>query len=300
MKANVFNLTVLCFLLAACSDNKSNHDASGVFEATEVIISAEAVGKLEAFDLQEGDVLSLGQYLGSVDSTQLYLRKIQLQTAKKAIDSRRPDIGVQISATREQIRKAEIEQRRIESLFQANAATQKQVDDITSQLKVLQSNLAAQTNSLSSSVNSLTEEGASYEIQIAQIEDQLAKCRIFNPIEGTVLNKYAEAKEMVIIGKPLYKIADTRHLFLRAYIVSTQLAQVKLGQSAIVSVCYDGETEKTYPGKVTWISNKAEFTPKTIQTKDERQNLVYAVKIAVENTDNLLKIGMYGDVNFNQ
>ena len=293
-------LIALCILLAACGGNQFKHDASGVFEATEVIISAEAAGKLETFNLQEGDVLELGQYLGYIDSTQLFLRKLQLQTAQRAVSSRRPNIGIQISATKEQIRKAEIEQQRIENLFQSDAATQKQVDDITSQLKVLQGTLAAQVNSLSSSVSSLTEEGASYEIQIAQVEDQLAKCRIINPVRGTVLNKYAEAKEMVIMGKPLYKIADTRHLFLRAYIVSAQLENVKLGQPATVSVCYDGETEKTYSGRVAWISNKAEFTPKTIQTKDERQNLVYAVKIAVENTDGLIKIGMYGDVNFNQ
>ena len=300
MKTRAILLTTIILVTLSCNRNKFEHDASGVFEATEIIISAEASGKIETFDIQEGDLLAMGQHLGYIDSTQLYLRKLQLQTARKSADLRRPNIGIQISATKEQIQKAEIEQQRMQNLFQSNAATQKQVDDVNSQLKVLQGTLAAQINSLSTAVNGLTEEAASYEIQIAQIEDQLAKCKIINPIQGTVLNKYAQAKEIVIPGKPLYKIADTQHLFLRAYIVSSQLEQIQAGQEVTISVCYDGKTEKTYPGKVTWISNKAEFTPKTIQTKDERQNLVYAVKVAVKNTDGQLKIGMYGDLNFNK
>ncbi len=284
--------------LSACKRNQFNHDASGTFEATEVIISSEASGKLEVFDLIEGDVLEQGKYVGYVDSTQLYLKKLQLEMAQKAISARRPNIGIQISATKEQIRKAELEKSRVQKLLKANAATQKQVDDAESQLMVLKGTLEAQINSLSTSVNSLNEESMSYELQIAQIQDQLDKCRIINPINGTVLNKYAEAKEIVIPGKPLYKIADTKNLFLRAYIVSSQLEKVKLGQKTTVFI-NSGKEDKTYTGKVAWISDKAEFTPKTIQTKDERQNLVYAIKIAVENTDDLIKIGMYGDVDFN-
>ncbi len=291
---------VAAFLfLTACNSNKFDHDASGTFEATEVMISSEASGKLEQFDLSEGSSLSDGQYLGYVDTTQLFLKKLQLQAARKAVSSRRPDIAVQISATKEQIQKAEVEKRRMEKLFQSNAVTQKQVDDINSQVMVLKRTLDAQINSLSNSVSSLNEESMTYEIQIAQIQDQLDKCRIVNPIEGTVLNKYAEAQEIVIPGKPLYKIADTKHLFLRAYIVSGQLEKIRTGQSVTVFI-NAGDGSKSYEGKVSWISDKAEFTPKTIQTKDERQNLVYAVKIAVENTDGLIKIGMYGDVDFNQ
>ncbi len=290
---------ILLLLFVSCNRNKFDRDASGTFEATEVIVSSEASGKIEAFDIIEGDLLGMGKCVGYVDSTQLFLKKLQLQTAQKAINLRRPNISAQIAATKEQIQKAETEKRRMENLFKANAATQKQVDDAESQLNVLRGNLAAQINSLSNSVNSLTEEGASYEIQVAQIEDQLSKCRIINPIEGTVLNKYVEAKEVTVPGKPLYKIADTKNLFLRAYVVASELSRVQVGGKATVFISTDGKNEKSYQGKVTWITDKAEFTPKTIQTKDERQNLVYAVKIAVENTDGLIKIGMYGDVDFN-
>ncbi len=296
-KYNLVALAILSMLIS-CNRHQLEHDASGTFEATEVIISSEASGKIESFQLTEGDVLPAGYYVGYIDSTQLFLKKLQLQATRKAVNVRKPDIAIQISATKEQIAKAQIEKKRIENLLQSNAATQKQLDDADSQLKVLQRTLDAQINSLSASVNSLNEESATYEIQIAQIEDQLAKCRIINPIEGTVLNKYAEEKEIATPGKPLYKIADTQHLFLRAYVVSDQLEKVKLGQNARVFI-RTGKEDKTYPGKLVWISDKAEFTPKTIQTKDERQNLVYAVKIAVENADGLIKIGMYGDVDFN-
>ena len=297
MKTQI-SMILAILMLTSCSRNQFKHDASGTFEATEVIISSEASGKLEVFNIAEGDVLVQGQYLGYVDSIQLYLKKLQLQTAQKAVKVRRPDISVQISATKEQIEKAETEKKRLENLFKANAATQKQIDDADSQLKILQKTLSAQINSLSNSVNSLNEESSSYEIQVAQIQDQLNKCKLINPLDGTVLNKYAEEKEIVTVGKPLYKIADTKHLFLRAYVVSGQLENVSLGQDVSVTVSYSDKSEKQYPGKVAWIANKAEFTPKTIQTKDERQNLVYAVKIAVENTDGLIKIGMYGDVDF--
>ena len=289
----------MALFLGSCGRVEFKHDASGTFEATEVIISSEAAGKLEQFDVTEGDLLSNGQYLGYVDSTQLYLKKLQLITAQKAVSARRPNIAVQISATKEQIQKAELEKNRMENMFKANAATQKQVDDINSQLMVLKGTLDAQINSLSTSVNSLNEESMSYELQIAQIQNQIDKCKIINPIEGRVLNKYAESKEIVIPGKPLYKIADTKNLFLRAYIVSSQLEKVKPGQKATVFINFGNES-KSYSGTISWISDRAEFTPKTIQTKDERQNLVYAIKVAVENTDGLIKIGMYGDVDFGQ
>jgi HlyD family secretion protein len=261
------------------------------------MVSAEASGKLESFAIKEGDSLRRGDYLGYVDSTQLFLKKLQLLTAQKAVNSRRPDISVQISATKEQILKAELEKTRVENLYRDSVATQKQLDDAISQLNVLKKSLNAQINSLTTSVNSLSEEGASYEIQVAQLDDQIYKCKVINPIDGIVLNKYAEEKEIVFTGKSLYKIADVRNMFLRAYIVSTQLENVKIGQQAEVIVSQRGE-EKIYKGTITWISNKAEFTPKTIQTKDERENLAYAVKIAVENTDGFLRIGMYGDVKF--
>lgn len=292
-----FLATTLC--LTSCNPNKFEHDASGTFEATEVIVSAEGSGKIEKLNITEGDVLTKGQYVGYIDTTQLYLKRLQIQTTTKAVSSRRVDMSLQIAAVKEQIAKAEIDKRRVDNLFKDGAATQQQVDDANSQLAVLQRSLAALQNSLSTSINSIDEESSAYAIQVAQIEDQLQKCRIINPLEGTVLDKFTEEKEMASIGKPLYKIADTRHLFLRAYIIAPQLADVKTGQHATLYINTSDGKQKPYPGTVSWISDKAEFTPKTIQTRDERQNLVYAVKIQVENTDGLIKIGMYGDVDFN-
>lgn len=293
----IFTLGTFMFLLS-CNRNKFEHDASGTFEATEVIVSSEANGKLESFQLTEGDQLSKGQYVGYVDSIQLYLKKRQLLATNKAIQVKRPDISVQVSSIKEQIAKAEFEKRRIQRLLADNAATQKQLDDANSQIEVLKKSLNAQVNSLSTSVNSLNEESNTNTVQVSQIEDQLKKCKIINPIQGTVLNKFIEEKEVVTQGKALYKIADTKNLFLRAYIVSEQLEKIKIGQKVKVFINISENKQKSYPGTITWISDKAEFTPKTIQTQDERQNLVYAVKIAVTNTDGIIKIGMYGDVDF--
>lgn len=283
---------------SSCNRNKFNHDASGTFEATEIVVSAEASGKIEEFNVTEGDILTGGQYLGYIDTVQLYLKKLQLQTTTKAVSVKRPDISIQIAATKEQIAKAQIDKRRVENLLKDGAATQKQLDDAVSQLEVLHRTLNAQVNSLTTSVNSINEESSAYEIQVAQIEDQLKKSRIINPLEGVVLSKYAEAKEMASPGKPMYKLADTRHMFLRAYVISTQLNEIKVGQEVAVFINTSDDKQKSYKGTISWISDKAEFTPKTIQTQDERQNLVYAVKISVENTDGLIKIGMYGDVDF--
>lgn len=285
-------------IMISCKRNKFEHDASGTFEATEVIVSSEADGKLEFFHLTEGDLLDTGQYVGYIDSIQLYLKKQQLLAANKAIQMKKPNISVQVSSIKEQIEKAEYEKRRIQRLLADNAATQKQLDDANSQIEVLKKSLNAQINSLSTSVNSLNEESNTNNVQVAQIEDQLKKCKIINPIQGTVLNKYVEEKELVAQGKALYKIADTKNLFLRAYIVSEQLERIKIGQKVNVYINISEDKQKKYFGTITWISDKAEFTPKTIQTKDERQNLVYAVKISVTNTDGLIKIGMYGDVDF--
>lgn len=293
----IFTLGTFMFLLS-CNRNKFEHDASGTFEATEVIVSSEANGKLESFQLTEGDQLAKGQYVGYVDSIQLYLKKRQLLATNKAIQVKRPDISVQVSSIKEQIAKAEFEKRRIQRLLADNAATQKQLDDANSQIEVLKKSLNAQENSLSTSVNSLNEESNTNTVQVSQIEDQLKKCKIINPIQGTVLNKFVEEKEVVTQGKALYKIADTQNLFLRAYIVSEQLEKIKIGQKVKVFINISEDKQKSYQGTITWISDKAEFTPKTIQTQDERQNLVYAVKIAVTNTDGLIKIGMYGDVDF--
>jgi HlyD family secretion protein len=295
MNKYVLLLAIAC--IASCNSEKFKYDASGTFEATEITVSSEATGLLESFEIKEGDCLEKGKYLGYVDTIPPYLKKLQLLTAQRAVKSRKPDVATQISATKEQIAKAELEKKRAENLFRDNVATQKQLDDAVSQLNILKKNLNAQINSLNTAVNSLSEESASYEIQIAQVDYQLSKCRIINPVDGVVLNKYSEEKEIVHSGKPLYRIADMKNMFIRVYVISSQLDNIRTGTSADVFVARDGK-EKVYRGTVSWISSRAEFTPKTIQTKDERQNLVYAVKIALENSDGLLKTGMYGDVRF--
>jgi HlyD family secretion protein len=289
---------VVIVSFASCSSSKIKTDASGTFEATEVIVSAEANGKILSFNVDEGSLLEAGQPVGVIDTVQLYLRKKQLEANVKAVQSRRPEIGKQIASIEQQIATQKTEQRRFEKLVKAGAANQKQLDDIHSGLAVLEKQLVAQQSSLSTSDRGMTGDAAVLRAQVAQINDQLVKSRIVNPMKGIVLTKYVEANEVTAQGKPLYKIADTENIKLRAYITNGQLSQIKLGQ--IVKVYIDkGENDsKEYRGTVQWISDKAEFTPKTIQTKDERANLVYAVKIVVKN-DGLIKIGMYGEVKFN-
>ncbi len=298
MNMKAIHFVLVLVLLVSCNRNKFTHDASGTFEATEVIVSSQAGGEIKNLNVTEGDVLKAGELVGYIDSTQLYLQKLQLKKNQKALLVSRPDVNAQIQATREEIANAQREKRRVESLLQGDAATRQQLDDITSKLKVLEGKLSSQLNSLSTTISHIDEQSSLVDIQVASVEDYLNKCRIINPIDGTVLAKYAEAHEIATAGKPLYKIAETARLFLRAYIVAEQLENVKLGDAVTVFVNY-GTESKTYPGSLSWISDKAEFTPKTIQTKDERQNLVYAIKIAVDNTEGFIKIGMYGDVDFN-
>ena len=282
-------------LLSACSDKNGQYDASGTFETTEVIVSSEANGKILSFDVREGQMLETGQSAGTIDSIPLYLRKKQLQANIKAVESRRPEIRKQIASIEQQIATQKTEKKRMENLLYAKAANQKQLDDINAQIAFLEKQLEAQKSTLSISSNSISEDVATLEVQIEQLEDQLKKCQIINPVKGTVLVKYAEAGEVTSQGKALYKIADTENMKLRAYLVSSQLTQVKAGQNVKVFADF-GETEsREYQGTIEWISDKAEFTPKTIQTRDERANLVYAVKIAVKN-DGYLKIGMYGNI----
>lgn len=294
------NLLRLCSLLAlfsACGNGTPKYDATGTFETTEVLVSAEASGKLLYFNIEEGTVLKAGQEVGVVDTVQLYLKKLQLEANIKSVEEQRPDILKQVAATKEQITAAERERNRVANLLKVGAANQKQLDDADDQLEVLRKQLVAQNSTLSNSHQSLTWQSSSVGIQVAQVEDQLKKCYITSPITGIVLAKYAEAGELTAVGTPLFKIADTQQMYLRAYITSEQLSQVKLGQKVTVFSDYGTDEHKQYPGVVTWISDTSEFTPKTILTKNERANLVYAVKIAVKN-EGYLKIGMYGGVEF--
>lgn len=296
------NLLGLCSLLAlfsACGNGVPKYDATGTFETTEVLVSAEASGRLLYFDIEEGMLLKAGEEVGVVDTVQLYLKKLQLEASIKSVEEQRPDILKQVAATKEQISAAQRERNRVANLLKVGAANQKQLDDAEDQLEVLRKQLVAQNSTLSNSHQSLTWQSSSVGIQVAQVEDQLKKCHITSPITGTVLAKYAEAGELTAMGTPLFKVADTEQMYLRAYITSEQLSQVKLGQKVTVFSDYGTDDHKQYPGVVTWISDTSEFTPKTILTKNERANLVYAVKIAVHN-DGLLKIGMYGGVEFNK
>ena len=294
------NLLGLCSLLAlfsACGNGAPKYDATGTFKTTEVLVSAEASGRLLYFDIEEGMLLKAGEEVGVVDTVQLYLKKLQLEASIKSVEEQRPDILKQVAATKEQISAAQRERNRVANLLKVGAANQKQLDDAEDQLEVLRKQLVAQNSTLSNSHQSLTWQSSSVGIQVAQVEDQLKKCHITSPITGTVLAKYAEAGELTAMGTPLFKVADTEQMYLRAYITSEQLSQVKLGQKVTVFSDYGTDEHKQYPGVVTWISDTSEFTPKTILTKNERANLVYAVKIAVHN-DGLLKIGMYGGVEF--
>ena len=274
------------WMFAACGNGVPDYDATGTFEATEVTVSAEASGKLLRLEVEEGTRLKAGEEVGLVDTVQLYLKKLQLEASMKSVESQRPDLAKQIAATKQQIATAQREKKRVENLLAAGAANQKQLDDWDAQVTLLQRQLIAQESSLMKSTNSLTEQGNSVSIQVAQVEDQLNKCHIQSPIEGTVLAKYAEAGELASVGKPLFKVGEVDRMYLRAYVTSEQVT---------VYSDYGNSEQKAYPGVVTWISDRSEFTPKTILTKNERANLVYAVKIAVKN-DGSLKIGMYGGV----
>jgi HlyD family secretion protein len=294
---NIFYTIVIVTLIASCSSNKNKYDASGTFEADETIISAEVSGVIRQLDAEEGQQLKSGQVLGYIDSVQLYLKKKQLTAQIKTAISQRPDIAKQLAVLSQQLITAQKEQARISNLLKAEAATQKQMDDANAQVEILQKQIEAQKSSLNITSESISQQANPLQVQIEQVNDQLERSKIINPVDGTVLNKYAEANEMVTAGKPLYKIADLSTLILRAYITGDQLSSVKISQQVKILVDTADNKSREYSGIIEWISDKAEFTPKTIQTKDERANLVYAMKIRVKN-DGYLKIGMYADVKF--
>ncbi len=288
-------LIVAALFLAACSGKNKEYDASGVFEATEVMVSARGTGELVHFDIKEGQTVRAGVPLGLIDTTQLHLRKMQLLGTLKAVDSRRYNVERQVASLRQQIATQRTEQARFENLVHENAATQKQLDDITAGLAVLERQLAAQTETLTSGNESIDGETQSMSAQLAQLEDQIAKSIVASPINGTVLAKYAEQGELAAQGRALFKVGDMTNIFLRVYITADQLTTLQLGQKVRVFADWGEKERREYEGTVSWISDKAEFTPKTIQTRDERANLVYAVKVSVTN-DGYIKLGMYGEI----
>ena len=321
----IFALTSMALLVAACGNKEKEYDATGIFEATEVTISAKSTGELKLFDVAEGEQVENGHVVGRIDAYQLQLKKEQLETSRgqlsankrqlastrKATNSRQLDLEKQVSSIRQQIANAQRERQRFTELVKDGAVPRKQLDDINYQIRVLEKQLEATRDQIRSNNASLSEQSAGIaaqidgidaqaaglEAQIRQLDDQIANTEVVAPFTGTVLEKYVELGEFVTTGKPLFKMADTQNMFMRAYVTSAQLQNIKVGQKAKVFADYGNGQKKEYDGTISWISSRSEFTPKTILTDDERADLVYAVKVAIKN-DGFVKIGMYGEVRF--
>ena len=287
----------LALMLNACGNKEKDFDATGVFEATETVVYAEQNGSLTTFDVDEGDRLEQGREVALIDTVQLWLKVAQTEASRKVYQSQKPDMEKQLAATREQLAKARQEQQRYRELVADGAAPRKMLDDADSQVEVLQRQVEALRSSLSVSTNALDRQMEAADVQREQLLDQLAKCHVRTPSSGTVIEKYVERGEFVAVGKPLFKMADTDHMFMRAYVTSAQLQHIRVGQKAKVYADYGKGQKREYAGTVTWISSQSEFTPKTILTDDERADLVYALKVAVKN-DGYIKMGMYGEVKF--
>jgi HlyD family secretion protein len=311
MKTTFYLFLLLPLLLLGCKSNDEEFDAQGTFEADEVIVSSELSGKIRSLEIEEGSTIAIGDTVGTIDAANISLQKDQVIASIEALNEKTLDVSPQVKLLEEQLQVQQLqlknllhEQDRIEKLFSQDAATGKQRDDIHSQVEVLQKQMAVtrqqiqvQKRNTATQNRGILSEGKPLQKRIAQLDDQLSKSSIINPVTGTILTKYAEQGEITAPGKALYKIADLSTIILRAYISGKQLPQVKLGQQVKVYIDQDNDEYKEYAGTIQWISDKAEFTPKTIQTKEERANLVYAIRIAVKN-DGYLKIGMYGEVRF--
>ena len=293
----IFILAGVALMMGACGGSEKAYDATGTFEATETTVFAEQSGTLLTLGINEGDELAQGIEVGLIDTTQTWLKIQQTEATKEVYQSQKPDLERQIAATRQQLAKARQEEQRYRELVADGAAPGKMLDDAASQVLVLQRQLDAQISALTTSTRALDKQSTAADVQVSQLRDMLRKCHIVTPTKGTVLEKYVERNELVTVGKPLFKMADTQDLYLRAYVTSAQLQGIKLGQQVKVTADYGEGQKKEYDGRVTWISSRSEFTPKTILTDDERADLVYAVKIAVKN-DGYIKIGMYGEAKF--
>lgn len=293
MKNGVY-LIMLVFFLASCAGNRDKSDAYGNFEADEIIVSSMAQGKILKLDISEGDLLEEGRIVGLIDTTDLSLKREQLQKQKAAIASRIATVDAQAKVQEQQLKNYLVDQERTQKLYRDGAATQKQLDDINGAVDLVRKQIQATRAQKEGILDEIEAMG----MQIRQVEEMLDNCRIENPVSGTVLVTLSERGEVASYGKPLYKIANLEVINLKAYISGAQLPHVKLGQEVEVLVDKDKNSNRAMPGKVSWISQTAEFTPKTIQTKEERVNLVYAIKVEVVN-DGTLKIGMPGEVNFN-
>lgn len=291
-------LAVVAVLCSSCS-GKTEFDACGNFEADEILVSSQGTGQLMWSDIQEGMTVTAGNTLGIIDTVQLHLQKAQLESQLKSVMSSRPDVESQVASLRSQIANLKSEKSRLERLVAKGAAPTKQVDDIKAQIVILESQLDAQLSALSKNTSAVEFNANAISAQIDMIEDKISKCHIVSPVNGTVIAKYIHAGELVGMGTPIMKVADLENMFLRAYFTSDQLGSIVLGDKVTVTADFGGEQQFQYEGKIVWISSESEFTPKSIQTRNTRANLVYAVKIAVRN-DGRLKIGTYGEVNINK
>ena len=287
----------VALMLNACGRKERQYDATGVFEATETTVYAEQTGALLTFNVEEGDTVGRNREVGLIDTTQLWLKMKQAEAMKSVYQSQKPEQEKQIAVTRQQLAKAKQDQQRYKELVADGAAPAKMLDYANSQVDVLQRQLDAQLSSLRVTTNALDKQMVATDVQADQLRDQLRKCHILVPAKGTVIEKYVERGEFVSAGKPLFRMADTENMFIRAYVTSAQLKNIKTGQKATVFADYGNGEKKEYEGRVTWISSRSEFTPKTILTDDERADLVYAVKVAIKG-DGFVKMGMYGEVLF--
>jgi len=293
MKSKLLCLAAVCALVSACKDEQV-YETSGLIESTEVLVSSEGTGKLLRLDAEEGTILKKGEVVGAIDSEQLALEKRRTLSEIAELESSLPDIPVQLAPLREQLAKQRFEKNRFEGLVAAKSANRKQLDDINSDIEVITKKILALESDLRKTYGRIENAVATRRAQIAILDDKIAKCGIVNPIGGTVLVKYSQAGEIKTYGSPLYKIADLRTLFLRAYFTDAQLNKIKLGQKLKIRADFGADGSREYDGEVSWISAKAEFTPKGIRNRQERADLVYAVKLRVQN-DGFLKIGQYAE-----
>ncbi len=299
MRPNILYLLSITLPIAFAScNNQNDFDATGTFEATEITIGAEANGKILDFHIEEGSTVNAGDSLGRIDCEQMLLQREMLQKQQAALIAGKPNVEKQVAALRGQIATAETELKRLKRMQAGGAATGKQVDDVEAQLSVLRSQLDATLQSLNASVSSLNNNVSAMELQIRQLDYSISKATISSPISGTVMVKYLNAGEMAAAGRPLMKVADLDHMYLRAYFTSEQLSDISLGDEVTVIADFGGDKQIEYPGTIVWIAQESEFTPKGIQTRGDRANLVYAVKIAVKN-DGRLKVGLFGEVKLN-
>ncbi len=296
MKKIIMYLSI-ALLVAACGSNDNKSDAYGNFEADEVILSAESMGKVLTLKANEGDNVQSGESLALIDTMQLYLQQEKVLASMQAIASKKRNVQVQVNVLKKKLANILREKNRLENMFKDGAATQKQLDDVNGQIEVLESSIIATKTGLNTANSGLMSELKPMRAMLQSIEDKIEKCQVKSPIDGIVLVRYIMNGEFAVPGKPLFKIADMDNIYLRAYISGSQLAQAKLGSKVKVLIDKGENDYYEYSGKITWVSPKAEFTPKIVQTKEQRVNMVYAVKVLVKN-DGKIKIGMPGELRF--